>query len=191
MGAYTPVPAVDVDALEIGPKFIQPTLDYLTASGIEYRGVLYAGLMLTPDGPRLVEYNVRFGDPECEVVLPGLEGDVAALLASAADGALDPNGVGRPRDAAVIVMIASDAPAGGVITGVENADALDGVTVFHARTTTKDGALVTAGTGRILGVAGRGPTLREARERAYAGVQEIDLPGGYYRTDIALKASEL
>jgi phosphoribosylamine--glycine ligase len=190
MGAYTPVPGVDVDALQIGPKFIQPTLDYLSAQGIDYRGVLYAGLMLTPEGPKLVEYNVRFGDPECEVVVPGLEGDVASLLASAADGALDPFGVGRARDAAVIVLIASDAPAGGVIIGVDAADALDGVTVFHARTTTHKGALVTAGSGRILGVVGRGHTLREARDRAYAGVREIDLPGGYYRTDIAAQAVE-
>ena len=191
MGAYTPVPGVDVDDLQIGPKFIQPTLDHLSAHGVDYRGVLYAGLMLTPEGPKLVEFNVRFGDPECEVVVPGLQGDVAALLASAADGALDPFGVvGAPRDSAVIVMIASDAPAGGVITGVENADALDGVTVFHARTTTKGGALVTAGSGRILGVVGRGATLREARQRAYAGVKEIDLPGGYYRTDIAAQAAE-
>ncbi len=90
----------------------------------------------------------------------------------------------------MIVMIASDAPAGGVIVGVENADALDGVTVFHARTAAKDGALVTAGSGRILGVVGRGANLREARERAYAGVKEINVPGGYYRTDIAAKAAE-
>jgi phosphoribosylamine--glycine ligase len=191
MGAYTPVPGVDVDALEIGPKFVQPTLDYLTARGVDYRGVLYVGLMLTAEGPKLVEYNVRFGDPECEVVVPALEGDIAQLLASAADGKLDPSGVGRAREAAVIVMIASDGPAGGVITGVERADALDGVTVYHARTATEGGALVTAGSGRILGVTGRGATLREARARAYAGVKEIDLPGGYYRTDIALKASEL
>ncbi|HVT78993.1 MAG TPA: phosphoribosylamine--glycine ligase, partial [Acidimicrobiales bacterium] len=114
MGAYTPVPGVDVDALQIGPKFVQPTLDYLQAHGVDYRGVLYVGLMLTPEGPKLVEYNVRFGDPECEVIVPGLQGDVAALLASAADGALDPFGAGRARDAAVIVMIASDEPAGGV-----------------------------------------------------------------------------
>jgi phosphoribosylamine--glycine ligase len=191
MGAYTPVPGVDVDELQVGPKFIQPTLDYLTERGIDYRGVLYAGLMLTPEGPKLVEYNVRFGDPECEVVVPGLQGDVAQLLATAADGKLDPFGVGRARDAAVIVMIASDAPGGGVITGVDEADALEGVTVFHARTTRNAaGELVTAGGGRILGVAGRGHTLREARERAYAGVAKISLPGGYFRTDIAARAAE-
>ncbi len=190
MGAYSPVPGVDVDALGIGPKFIQPTLHHLAERGIDYRGVLYAGLMLTPEGPKLVEFNVRFGDPECEVVVPGLEGDVAALLASAAAGALDPFGVGRARDAAVTVMIASDAPAGGVITGVDEADALDGVQVFHARTARNDtGELIARGGGRLLAVTGRGHTLREARERAYAGVALIDVPGGYYRTDIAAAAA--
>ncbi len=164
MGAYAPVPGVDVDALEIGPRFIQPTLDYLRAQGIDYRGVLYAGLMLTPTGPKLVEFNVRFGDPECEVVVPGLGGDLAALLASAADGAIDPSCVTGVVDASVTVMIASDAPAGGVIIGVENANALEGVDVFHARTAAKNGALVTAGSGRILAVTGRAATLAEARE---------------------------
>jgi len=191
MGAYSPVPNVDVDALEIGPRFIQPTLDYLRSQGIDYRGVLYAGLMLTPSGPRLVEFNVRFGDPECEVVVPGLQGDLAALLASAADGALDPSLVQPAADAAVTVMIASDAPAGGVVIGVETANALEGVNVFHARTTADKGALLTSGGGRLLAVTGRGATLREARERAYAGVTQIDLPGGYYRTDIAAKAAAI
>jgi phosphoribosylamine--glycine ligase len=191
MGAYSPVSGVDVDALEIGPRFIQPTLDYLRSQGIDYRGVLYAGLMLTADGPKLVEFNVRFGDPECEVVVPGLQGDLAALLASAADGALDPTLVKPGDDAAVTVMIASDAPAGGVVVGVENADALEGVSVFHARTAAEKGALVTAGAGRLLAVTGRAPTLREARERVYAGVQQIDLPGGYYRTDIAANAAAI
>ncbi len=191
MGAYSPVPGVDVDALAIGPTFIQPTLDYLRSQGIDYRGVLYAGLMLTSSGPKLVEFNVRFGDPECEVVVPALQGDVAALLASAADGALDPSLVSPAEDAAVTVMIASDAPAGGVVIGVDNANALEGVNVFHARTTVDKGALVTAGGGRVLAVTGRGATLAEARERAYAGVTQIDLPGGYYRKDIAAKAAAI
>ncbi|MBA2609474.1 MAG: phosphoribosylamine--glycine ligase [Actinobacteria bacterium] len=191
MGAYSPVPGVDVDALAIGPTFIQPTLDYLRGQGIDYRGVLYAGLMLTPSGPRLVEFNVRFGDPECEVVVPGLQGDVAALLASAADGALDSSLVSPAPDAAVTVMIASDAPAGGVVVGVENANALEGVNVFHARTTADKGALVTSAGGRVLAVTGRGTTLAEARERAYAAVTQIDLPGGYYRKDIAANAAAI
>jgi phosphoribosylamine--glycine ligase len=192
MGAYSPVPGVDVDALEIGPRFIQPTLDYLRSEGVDYRGVLYAGLMLTSDGPKLVEFNVRFGDPECEVVVPGLQGDFAALLASAADGALDASLVTAGDDAAVTVMIASDAPAGGVITGVDDADALDGVTVFHARTARNAaGELVASGGGRLLAVTGRAATLRDARERAYAGVACIDVPGGYHRTDIAANAAQL
>lgn len=188
MGAYTPVPKVDVEALRVGELFIQPTLDYLNSQGIDYRGVLYAGLMLTSTGPKLVEFNVRFGDPECEAVVPLLDGDFAAFLASAADGAIDPSHLTGANDAAVTVMIASDAPAGGVIVGVENANALDGVNVFHARTATDGGALVASGGGRLLAVTGRGATLREARDRAYAAVKEIDLPGGYYRTDIAAKA---
>ncbi len=190
MGAYSPVPNVDVEALAIGPRFIQPTLDYLRSQGIDYRGVLYAGLMLTASGPKLVEFNVRFGDPECEVVIPGLQGDLAALLASAADGALDPSSVSVGDEASVTVMIASDAPAGGIVIGVENANAIEGVNVFHARTTAENGALLTSGGGRLLAVTGTGATLREARERAYAGVTQIDLPGGYYRTDIAAKAVE-
>ncbi|MEY2396916.1 MAG: phosphoribosylamine---glycine ligase [Actinomycetota bacterium] len=190
MGAYSPVPAVDVDALGIGPTFIQPTLDYLQSQGIDYRGVLYAGLMLTSAGPKLVEFNVRFGDPECEAVVPGLDGDLAALLASAAGGHVDPSCVQPAPDAAVTVVLASDAPAGGAITGVDAANALAGVEVFHARTGLNGhGALVTTGGGRILAVTGRAPTLREARERAYAGVALIDLPGAYYRTDIAAKAA--
>ena len=190
MGAYTPVPGVDVDELKIGPTFIQPTLDYLRAQGIDYRGVLYAGLMLTPEGPKLVEFNVRFGDPECEAVVPGLQGDVAAFLASAAEGRVDGAHIEGGAQASVTVMIASDAPAGGVIIGVETANAIDGVDVLHARTKAEKGALVTAGSGRILAVTGRAATLREARDLAYAGVKEIDLPGGYYRTDIAAKAVE-
>ena len=188
MGAYSPVPNVDVDALRVGEVFIAPTLAWLRSQGIDYRGVLYAGLMLTSSGPKLVEFNVRFGDPECEAVVPLLDGDFAAFLASAADGALDPSHIAQGTDAAVTVMIASDAPAGGIIVGAENAQALDGVNVFHARTAAEGGALVTSGGGRLLAVTGRGATLREARERAYAGVKEIDLPGGYYRTDIAAKA---
>lgn len=190
MGAYAPVPNVDVDALAIGKTFIRPTLEYLTSQGIDYRGVLYAGLMLTPEGPKLVEYNVRFGDPECEAVVPGLQGDVAAFLASAADGKVDASHIAGSALASVTVMIASDAPAGGVIIGVENANAIEGVDVLHARTKAEKGALVTAGSGRILAVTGRAATLREARDLAYAGVKEIDLPGGYYRTDIAAKAVE-
>jgi phosphoribosylamine--glycine ligase len=190
MGAYSPVPNADVEALAIGPRFIQPTLDYLQAQGVDYRGVLYAGLMLTADGPKLVEFDVRFGDPECEAVVPGLDGDVAALLASAADGAVDSSLVRASGEAGVTVMIATDAPGGGVIRGIDDANAIDGVDVYHARTAVEGDALVTSGGGRVLAVTGRGATLRQARERAYAGVAAIELPGAYFRTDIAAAAVE-
>lgn len=190
MGAYSPVPGVNVDALEIGERFVAPALAALRDRGIDYRGVLYVGLMLTPAGPRLVEFNVRFGDPETQVVVPGLRGDVAALLLSAAEGAVDAKLVEPAADVAVTVVIGCDEPAGGRIEGVPAADALEGVGVYHARTALADGQLVTAGTGRILSVTGRGPSVAAARERAYAGATCINIPGMYARTDIAAHVKE-
>jgi phosphoribosylamine--glycine ligase len=188
MGAYSPVPGVDVDALEINERFIAPTLNAFRKRGVDYRGVLYAGLMLTADGPKLIEFNVRFGDPEAEVVLPLLTGDLAAVLAAAADGRV-PARIDVGNEASVVVMAAGEA-AGVPIDGVDDADALDGVTVFHARTALDaEGRLVTAGGGRVLGVAGRGTTLTEARDRAYAGIARIAFPGMQYRSDIAERAA--
>jgi phosphoribosylamine--glycine ligase len=189
MGAYSPVPGVDVDALDIKARFIEPTLNALRKRDIDYRGVLYAGLMLTPDGPKLVEFNVRFGDPEAEVVLPLVTSDLADVLAGAADGRV-PASVAVGGDASVIVMAAGEA-AGATIVGADEADAIPGVSVFHARTGRDgDGALVTAGGGRILGVAGQAATLREARELAYAGMARIRFEGMQYRSDIAQKAAQ-
>lgn len=190
MGAYSPVPGIDVDALEIGERFVAPALAALNDRGIDYRGVLYVGLMLTPSGPRLVEFNVRFGDPESEVVVPGLQGDVAALLLSAAQGDLDATLVKPAEDVAVTVIIASDEPAGGVITGVGDAETLDGVAVYHARTATRGDDLVTAGAGRVLAVTGRSDTVAAARTRAYAAVAKISFPGAHFRTDIAAYVKE-
>lgn len=190
MGAYSPVPGVDIDALDIKGRFIDPTLNALRKRDIDYRGVLYAGLMLTPDGPKLVEFNVRFGDPEAEVVLPAIRSDLAEILAAAADGRV-PASIDVADDAGVVVMVAAS-EAGSEVTGVEDAGGLEGVTVFHARTAFNGGGrLVTAGSGRILGVAGRGSTLAEARQRAYAGIARIGLEGMQYRSDIARKAAEL
>jgi phosphoribosylamine--glycine ligase len=189
MGAYTPVPGVDIDALDINGLFIEPTLNALRKRDIDYRGVLYAGLMLTADGPKLVEFNVRFGDPESEVVLPLLRSDLAELLVAAADGRV-PATVETAEEAGVIVMVAG-AEAGAPISGVDDAGALDGVTVFHARTARdNDGRLVTGGSGRILGVAGTGPTLALARENAYAGIARVSFDGMQYRTDIAERAAK-
>ena len=206
MGAYSPVPVAGDDAVdEVMDKAVLPTLGELRRQGIDYRGVLYAGLMLTPQGLRVLEYNVRFGDPEAQVVLPRLRSDLADLLAEAAAGHLTATPV-YGDDAAVTVVCASEGyPAsprtGDLIAGIEGANAEEGVTVFCAGVAAvsvgSDGAelpgqdghgLVTAG-GRVLNITGRGPDLATARHRAYAGVTHIDWPGRYVRFDIAAEAA--
>jgi phosphoribosylamine--glycine ligase len=147
--------------------------------------------MITPEGePFLLEHNVRFGDPECEVLMALLDGDVAALLASAARGALDPGAVSvaRDRSALAVVLAAGGYPAaprtGDVIHGLDRAASIEGVLVHHAGTTLKDGAVVTAG-GRVLAVTATGSSLAEARERAYRAAAEIEFDGMQMRRDIA------
>ncbi len=193
MGCYSPVSFVDEEMVDLlVDEAVAPLVAALRTRGVEYRGVLYAGLMLTPDGPKVLEFNVRFGDPEAQVVLPRLEGDVAALLAEVAAGEL----TSTPRstsDAAVCVVLASagypDAPRNGdVIHGLTEAAAIEGVTVFHAGTARSGGEVVTAG-GRVLGVTGVGASIAAARERAYRGVAAIRWPGMQVRSDIAAEAS--
>ncbi len=193
MGAYSPVPFVDeaqVDALVA--EAVAPLVGVLRARGIDYRGVLYAGLMLTAEGARVLEFNVRFGDPETQVVLPRLEGDVAALLAEVAAGELR----STPRfseEAAVCVVLAAEgypeAPrSGDPIAGLDAAAALDGVTVFHAGTAPagpdRPGSVLTAG-GRVLGATALGSSLDVARDRAYRAAAAISWPGMHCRSDIA------
>jgi len=194
MGAYSPVPVAGPGVVDaVMATAVEPTLAALRAQGIDYRGVLYAGLMLTPDGPKVLEYNVRFGDPEAQVVLPRLSSDLAQLLAEAAEGKLrsEPELV---EDACVTVVLASEgypvAPrTGDVIEGVAEASALPGVTVFCAGVGSGEaGRLVTAG-GRVLNVTGVGRSIDEARERAYAAVGRIRWPGMHHRTDIAAIAA--
>ena len=195
MGAYSPVPVAGNSVVaEVMERAVEPTLATLRAKGIDFRGVLYAGLMLTPEGLKVLEYNVRFGDPEAEVVLPRFEGDLAGFLAEAAAGSLHT----EPRfvaDAAVTVVVATpgypQAPqTGAVISGLEEASALDGVTVFHAGTqAADDGSIVTLG-GRVLAVTGMAETLAAARQRAYDGVTRIAFEGMQYRRDIAQRAVE-
>ena len=193
MGAFSPYPAGPELLAEVAERFIQPTLDALIARGIDYRGVLYAGLMLTPKGPKLLEYNCRFGDPETQVVLPLLTSDLAELLAQAAAGDLRDQPT-FSADAAVTVICASEGyPAsprtGDVISGIAHAEAIDGVSVFVAGAASNaDGHLITSG-GRVLNVCGRGATLAEARAAAYAGVAKISWPGMHARTDIAAAAA--
>ena len=207
MGAYSPVPAAGADVVDqVMDRAVLPTLAELSRRGIDYRGVLYAGLMLTPQGIKVLEYNVRFGDPEAQVVLPRLRSDLADLLAGAAAGSLAESPV-YGDDAAVTVVCASEGypvspRTGDPISGVEAANSVEGVTVFCAGVASvpvsSDGTelpghdgrgLITAG-GRVLNVTGRGPDLATARERAYAGVAHIDWPGRYVRFDIAAAAVE-
>jgi phosphoribosylamine--glycine ligase len=193
MGAYSPVPAVDdARVADIMARFVAPTLAELRRRGIDYRGVLYAGLMLTAGGPKLVEYNVRFGDPEAQVVLPRLRTDLAELLAAAAAG--DLTTAPAPEfvdDACVTVVLASEGyPAtprtGDVIAGIADAEAA-GATVFCAGVGPAPHGgpeLVTAG-GRVLDVTATGPTVADARARAYESAALISWPGVQHRTDIA------
>ena len=190
MGAYSPVPVAGTDVVDVVmDKAVGPTLAALRGQGIDYRGVLYAGLMLTPEGPKVLEYNVRFGDPEAEVVLPRLSSDLTALLTEAAAGDLrsEPAFV---SEACVTVVLASEGyPAsprtGDVIEGIDEASALPGVAVFCAGVGSDEaGRLVTAG-GRVLDVTATGATIAEARDRAYEAVSRIRWPGMHYRTDIA------
>jgi len=192
MGAFSPVPmagpAVVEEAME---RAVAPTLAELKRRGIEYRGVLYAGLMLTPDGPKVIEYNVRFGDPECEVVIPRLASDLAIHCSEVATGRLR-TPVQFRADACVTVVLASEGyPAsprtGDVIEGIDEAEALDDVVVFHAGTRLDDERVVTAG-GRVLAVTALGADVASTRARAYEAVEKISWPGMQYRTDIAAVA---
>jgi phosphoribosylamine--glycine ligase len=189
MGAYSPVPvagaAVVDEAME---QAVRPTLAALARQGIEYRGILYAGLMLTVDGVKVIEYNVRFGDPECQVVIPRLESDLFRHCFEAASGRLT-TAVSFTADACVSVVAAAEGypvsvRTGDRIVGVDAANEIEGVTVFHAGTARKDDAIVTAG-GRVLDVTATAPTLREARDRAYRALELISWPGMHYRHDIA------
>ena len=193
MGAYSPVPVAGPDLVDdVMVHAVEPTLRELARRGTAYRGVLYAGLMLTPDGPKVLEYNVRFGDPEAEAVLPRLQGDFVELCHAAASGAsADAH---FADDACVTVVLATEgypvAPrTGDVITGIDAAEQIAGVTVFHAGTAERDGALVTNG-GRVLAVTALAPTLGAARDRAYEGAGRIKWRGVQYRRDIAAGAVE-
>lgn len=192
MGAYTPLPWADPGLIDlVMDDCIRPTLAELRRRGIEYRGVLYAGLMLTPDGPKMLEYNVRFGDPETQVVLPRIESDLVQLLTEAASGNIKST-PSFSDDALVVVVCASEGyptstRTGDVIRGLDDARALPGVSVYAAGVARNaDGDLVTAG-GRVVNVVGRGSDMASARAAAYAGVAAIDWPGMHARTDIAIR----
>lgn len=199
MGALAPSPLVD-DALtdRIMRTIVEPVLAGMKAEGMPFSGVLYCGLMLTADGPRVIEFNVRFGDPEAQVVLPLLAVDLAPWLLGAATGHLPAAALPQPSGARVGVVLASGGYPGAMktgfpIVGTASAEGLDGVVVFHAGTRLREGSggqardeVVTAG-GRVLTVVGAGATLREARDRAYEGVAKIAFTDMHVRRDIAAR----
>lgn len=195
MGAYTPVPAAPPELVdEIMATMVTPTLDTLRARGIDYRGVLFAGLMLTPDGPKMLEYNARFGDPEAEIVLPRLESSLSELLAQAAAGDI----AQTPEisdDALVTVICASEGypvspRTGDIIEGMDAAAEVDGVEAIYCAGVAADDQerLITSG-GRVLAVTGRGMDISRARAAAYEAADRIEWPGKTMRSDIAAAAA--
>ena len=193
MGAYSPAPvftaAIEKQTLE---RIILPTVRAMKALGRPFKGVLFAGLMLTKEGPRLIEYNARFGDPECQVLMMRLKSDIVPLLLAVADGALKTVDVRWRDEAALTVVMAAkgypEAPLKGTaIRGLDKAAAVEGVEIFHAGTVVKDGALVANG-GRVLNVTALGRDVAEAQARAYRAVDLIDWPEGFARRDIGWRA---
>ena len=194
MGAYSPAPAMTPALVErTMAEIVRPTLAAMAARGAPFRGVLYAGLMLTAHGPQLIEYNARFGDPETQVLMLRLESDLLPLLAASATGTLAGQPSPRWTDGAAltVVMAARGYPGayvkGDPIRGIDRADAMEGVKVFHAGTALRDGEIVANG-GRVLNVTARGDGIAEAQRRAYAAVDVIDWPEGFTRRDIGWRA---
>jgi phosphoribosylamine--glycine ligase len=192
MGSYSPVPELaEGQVAELIDAVHRPVVEELAARGTPFIGCLYAGLMLTPDGPRVLEFNCRFGDPETQAIVPRIEGDLAQALLAAANGDLAEVELGAADTAVVTIVLAAEGypearDAGSPIEGVEDAEA-QGALVFHAGTAVRDGQLVTSG-GRILNVTGHGDTLDDARARAYEACERISFQGARYRRDIAAKA---
>ena len=193
MGVYSPVPIVTDEELAVMKQVMVDTVAELAAEGIDYRGCLYGGFMLTPEGPKVLEFNARFGDPETQVILPRLKNDLVDVMLACAEQRLDDVELSwRDEWAVAVVLTSAGYPGsyekGKVITGVEDADALDGVTVYHAGTAATDaGELVTSG-GRVLAVTALGDTFEAARDLAYAACEKIDFEGKTLRHDIGLKA---
>lgn len=193
MGAFAPSPLLDAELQAVVMReIVEPVLRGMRAEGTEYRGFLYAGLMLTCAGPKVIEFNVRFGDPEAQAVMPLVDGDILPLLSSAADGSLGSHAPRMKDQVSVGVVIASGGYPGPVksglpIQGLDEAERVKGVTVYHAGTAMKDNRIVTAG-GRVLTVVAAGADFAEARERAYEAAARISFEGMQYRRDIGLKA---
>jgi phosphoribosylamine--glycine ligase len=195
MGAYSPLPWVDASTEDAIWMIVGETVAALRARGITYRGLLYTGLMLTDDGPKVLEYNCRFGDPETEVVVPRIAGDLVDLLEATALDRLGDQKVALLDDAAMTVVLASagypeSSTSGVAIEGLERAEGVPGATVFHAGTARRGDTVVTAG-GRVLAVTGTGATIADARAVAYRAADQIAFDGKTYRRDIAASAARL
>jgi phosphoribosylamine--glycine ligase len=196
MGSYSPAPVFTPDLVEAAERLIvQPVIAAMAAEGAPYRGVLYAGLMATEQGPKVVEFNARFGDPECQVLMMRMDGDIVPLLLACAKGDLTQARLPTfSTDTVICVVLAAkgypDSPLeGSIIRGAEQ-DFGPHVQVFHAGTKRRDDGQLAAAGGRVLNVCARGRDIVEARERAYAAVRKIDWPGGFHRTDIGWRAVE-
>ncbi|MBZ9606070.1 phosphoribosylamine--glycine ligase [Phyllobacterium chamaecytisi] len=195
MGAYSPAPVMTQAIIDLTMRdLIEPTMRGMAEIGAPFSGVLFAGLMITSDGPKLIEYNTRFGDPETQVLMLRLKDDLLLLLKAAADGALDQMSVRWNSDPALtVVMAAKGYPAapekGSVIRGVDAAGDDENVEIFHAGTADKNGELIANG-GRVLNITASGKTVQEAQKAAYAAIAKIDWPEGFYRHDIGWRAIE-
>jgi phosphoribosylamine--glycine ligase len=195
MGAYSPAPIVDAAmSARVMDEIVLPTLRTMKAMGVPYKGVLFAGLMITAEGPKLIEYNVRFGDPECQVLMLRLMSDLVPALLASRDGVLKSLDLRwHPEAALTVVMAAQGYPGpyakGSVIEGLDEAAAVEGVEIFHAGTK-HEGSRIVANGGRVLNVSALGKTVREARTRAYEAISRIRWPQGFCRRDIGWRAVE-
>ena len=195
MGAYSPAPVMTEDMnRRVIDEIVHPTVRALKRAGAPYKGVLFAGLMITKDGPKLIEYNVRFGDPECQVLMLRLMSDLVPALLAARDGQLKNFDLRWFPDAALtVVMAAKGYPGnysrGSTIEGLDAAAQIEGVEIFHAGTKA-DGSRIVANGGRVLNVSARAKTVREAQARAYAAIDRINWPDGFCRHDIGWRAIE-
>jgi phosphoribosylamine--glycine ligase len=195
MGAYSPTPFVTPEIHnQIMSRIISPTVGGMKARGTPFRGVLYAGVMLTADGPKLFEYNVRFGDPECQVLMLRMMSDIVPALLASCDGQLKHFDLRWFDDSALTVVMAAKGYPGNYargtrIEGLDDAAKIEGVEIFHAGTVSKDGHILANG-GRVLNVCALGKTITEARERAYAAVDRVRWPEGFCRRDIGWQAVE-
>ena len=195
MGAYAPAPVMTPEIVERTMReLIEPTMRGMAGIGAPFSGILFLGLMIGKDGPKLIEYNTRFGDPECQVLMMRLNTDLLALINAAVDGKLDEVSLDwKDQPALTVVMAAGGYPSnvkkGSVIRGLDKLEGIDGVKVFHAGTAEKDGNIIANG-GRVLNVTAIADTVAEAQAKAYEAVKRVDWPEGFYRSDIGWRAVE-